>query len=150
MKCYSLLDMKIGFFFVVVFFTTSYSMSQNQIQTTTVVSDSELTALVKRIQVDADEVSFKLKQYLPIYIQNKDTASVLKIYIGLSDAERFRGNYELAFNHLWDALLYANSGLYVSFKVQIYRNLGILFDIYNKDDKALEYLQESLVDGITG
>lgn len=144
MKCYSLLGMKIGFFFVVVFFTTSYSMSQNQIQTTTVVSDSELTALVKRIQVDADEVSFKLKQYLPIYIQNKDTASVLKIYIGLSDAERFRGNYELAFNHLWDALLYANSGLYVSFKVQIYRNLGILFDIYNKDDKALEYLQESL------
>lgn len=77
-------------------------------------------------------------------LAQKDTNSVIHCLISLGDIERFRGNYEASFDFLWDALMFANKSKDQINLIKINRNLGILYDIYNKDSLALEYLLEAL------
>ena len=93
-----------------------------------------------------DQNSESLRLFEKAYesaIQVNDTASILKCLIGITDIERYRGNYNLAFDKLWNALLLAEAGGYTLEMVQIHRNLGILYNIYQKTPESIDQLQLS-------
>ncbi|MDW7692457.1 hypothetical protein R9C00_13025 [Flammeovirgaceae bacterium SG7u.111] len=75
---------------------------------------------------------------------NKDTLAIVKCLIDLAQIERYRGDYDLAFDRLWDALLIAEKQQLDNQLITIYRGLGILYDIYEKDSLALQHLYTSL------
>lgn len=74
----------------------------------------------------------------------KDTLTIIQSLINLSDFDRYRGDYDLAFDKLWESLELSQVKGSESTLVLIYRNLGILYDIFNKDTIALEYLLKSV------
>lgn len=88
--------------------------------------------------------SFKLlNSSLKHSIQKNDTTSMLKCLIGITDIERYRGNYNIAFEKLWEALLLANEQGNRKMVIVIHRNLGILYNIYHKKEKAIYHIKMS-------
>jgi len=73
------------------------------------------------------------------------TQMKIRSLIKESDVDRFSGDYESAFDKLWDALILLKDSKFARENVIVHRNLGILFDIYNKDSLALDYLNKSIV-----
>ncbi|UZO81529.1 hypothetical protein NBT05_03415 [Aquimarina sp. ERC-38] len=64
--------------------------------------------------------------------------------IDQSDKYRYSGRYGIAFDNLWEALLLAKNRKEDIVSVEIYRDIGILYDIYSKDSLALHYLHRAL------
>lgn len=77
-------------------------------------------------------------------VESQDSVLIVKNVIALSDKERYSGDYDLAFDHIWDALIIAEKNDYDEMLIKINRGLGILYDIYNKDSLALKHLNEAL------
>ncbi|TNJ43152.1 hypothetical protein KFZ70_11220 [Tamlana fucoidanivorans] len=74
----------------------------------------------------------------------KDSLAYINELTQLGDIERTKGNYDIAFDKLWDAMLIAERKDYKVPLVQIHRGLGILYDIYNKDSLALAHFKTAL------
>lgn len=130
--------------FQFIFSFSAYS-SQNKTQNNTEQTNiPTIDISLKKIQSAPDE---SFKNFSEIYakcISQKDTSAAIRCLIGLGDIERFRGNYEASFDFLWDAFLFANKNNIDVNLIKINRNLGILYNIYNKNDLALKYLHEAL------
>ncbi|GJM62439.1 tetratricopeptide repeat protein [Persicobacter diffluens] len=73
-----------------------------------------------------------------------DSADRVISLIKMSDKDRYKGKYDLAFDHLWNALIIAEKQNYHNLRVTIHRNLGILYDIYNKDSLTQYHLRTSV------
>ncbi|WP_139959855.1 tetratricopeptide repeat protein [Flavicella sediminum] len=76
--------------------------------------------------------------------EKKDTLAIIQALIDLSNYDRSRGDYDLAFDKLWESLTLSEIKTSEPQQVLIYRNLGILYDIFNKDSTSLEYLKKSI------
>lgn len=85
-----------------------------------------------------------LDSIVDICYAKNDTNLTVSCLIGLSDIERFRGNYNQAFEHLWDAQLLIQTQKNNWDIPKIHRNIGILYGIYNKDSLAISQMQLSL------
>lgn len=77
-------------------------------------------------------------------LSKKEVISKIKELLDISNKERFQGEYDLAFDKLWDALILAKKTKTKNQLVPIHRSLGILYDIYNKDSLALKHLNKAL------
>lgn len=76
--------------------------------------------------------------------KNDTTETTIKTLVDSSNQKRFSGEYDLAFDKLWEALLLAEKGNYKDDLALINRSLGVLYDIYNKDSLALKHFQIAL------
>ncbi|PKQ61348.1 hypothetical protein BZG02_16285 [Labilibaculum filiforme] len=86
----------------------------------------------------------KLKTKPKEKVLANDSVTRVKWLIDQSDINRYSGNYDIAFDHLWEAQILAEQKNYKEYLVEIYRDIGILYDIYNKDSLAISYLQKAL------
>ncbi|BAX81871.1 hypothetical protein ALGA_3573 [Labilibaculum antarcticum] len=96
------------------------------------------------IQTDPEKSLGLLTKSYEHCMQKKDFGNAIRCLIGITDIERFRGNYNLAFEKLWDALLLTDKYGNEKNIITIHRNLGILYGIYNKDSSAINHLSLSL------
>ncbi|MDV7185908.1 DUF2225 domain-containing protein [Lutibacter sp. TH_r2] len=62
----------------------------------------------------------------------------------MSDIQKTRGKYSIAFDHLWEALYLVNKTNNDSQKAVIHRKLSILYDQFNKDEESLVHLEKAL------
>ncbi|MCL7764014.1 tetratricopeptide repeat protein [Polaribacter sp. Z014] len=96
-------------------------------------------------EIYSDSKSYKeFSDSYNLAVKNKDTLSMISFRIKLSNFDRFRGNYDMAFDKLWEALVIAEEKKMQPQLLLIYRGLGILYDLYNKDELALENLEKAL------
>ncbi len=84
-----------------------------------------------------------LSKYNELILKNDTIQAVLHL-IEASDIERFSGNYEEAFELLWNGAGIIKQHTDNPLNIRINRNLGILYDIYNKDALTEYHLFESL------
>ncbi|PKQ62054.1 hypothetical protein BZG02_14055 [Labilibaculum filiforme] len=98
-----------------------------------------------KVQSDPEESLKLLRGSYEYCMQKKDFENAVHCLIGITDVERFRGNYNIAFEKLWDALLLAGEKQ-IDHKnvVIIHRNIGILYGIFNKDSAAINHLSIAL------
>ncbi|KAA1243462.1 hypothetical protein [Aquimarina sp. RZ0] len=87
-------------------------------------------------------LNFKQKPEDDILIN--DSITRVKWLIDQSDMNRYSGNYDIAFDSIWEALFIAKQLKNDEYLIEIYRDIGILYDIYNKDSLAIANLQRAL------
>lgn len=85
-----------------------------------------------------------LRNAYQLAIKTNDSLSIARNLLDLSTSDRYRGDYDLAFDKLWDALLITEKNNYEDLLTPTHRAIGILYDIYNKDSLALIHLNTSL------
>lgn len=105
------------------------------------------SAYSNNIQINYTHGFISYKELNKSYLQakeNKDTLSMTKRLISLSSIDRDRGDYDLAFNKLWDAQLIAEKKQHLKLSVLVNRHLGILYDIYEKDSLALDHFKKAV------
>lgn len=128
----------------VFLFLCSYTSSNSQ----NLDLDSSNIAAIKlglrKVQSDPEESLSLLTKSYEHCIQKNDFENAIQCLIGITDIERFRGNYNVAFEKLWDALILTDKQKNEKNIVTIHRNLGILYGIYNKDSSAIHHLSLSL------
>ena len=76
--------------------------------------------------------------------KKQDTLLTARLLHKKSDLYTYIGQYDLAYDALWDALLLTESIYHNNTLLLIHRNLGHLYDLYNKDSLALSHLKTSL------
>ncbi|MEH0152493.1 hypothetical protein V6R21_01160 [Limibacter armeniacum] len=96
------------------------------------------------IVTDRDSAFILYNQVFPIFKEIDDTTHIIKCHIGLSDIYKNKGQYSIAYNHLWDALLMAEEVKDTLSLVDVHKDLGGLYTIYEKYDDALAHLKTSL------
>lgn len=132
-------------FFILLAVLSSNSYSQETKELTS--SDSLLTVRIKKalneVVNNFEESAQVLHESLQVSIEKKDTLNIIRCFIGITDIDRFKGNYNSAFDKLWDALLLAEEFKDTLNTIKIHRNLGILYSIYNKDSIAIHHLDYS-------
>lgn len=131
------------YIFIFLVYSLSYS-NQKIISNTTNQIQPKNFPISKEDSLDQN----KLYQQLSTdYLNGKkknDSLTILKSLVNLSDLDRYRGDYDLAFDKLWESMLLSKNKLYEKESVLIYRNIGILYDIFNKDSLAINYLSKSV------
>ncbi|WP_299547386.1 tetratricopeptide repeat protein [Seonamhaeicola sp.] len=78
------------------------------------------------------------------YLTEKDTANYIHCMVGLAHIEQNRGNYNKAFDIVWNTLPLTNDVPDKFPVLKLYRKLGLLYGIYGKDSLALHYLNKGL------
>jgi len=121
-----------------------YSDAQSNIDSSKVKLEKELKASLSNINSTPNQSYRELSQLLTTAKSKYDSINTIKCLIGLSDIDRFRGNYETAFDNLWEAQLNVSSNTPKSYIITINRNLGILYNIFNKEVKALQHFEYAL------
>lgn len=76
--------------------------------------------------------------------KSKDTIALIEYHIELSDINKNKGLYAVAYEHLWKALLFAKAINDVEKLASIHDELGVLYGIYGKEDKSIKHKQLSL------
>ncbi|NIJ44234.1 tetratricopeptide (TPR) repeat protein [Wenyingzhuangia heitensis] len=94
--------------------------------------------------------------------QNKDTIALgknnktdlVQFHLEAADVHKNKGMYAVAYEHLWEALLLAKAENNYRGIAAIHNELGMLYGIYNKEDKAIEhkiltlkYIKKDTVEG---
>ncbi|GAF01518.1 tetratricopeptide repeat protein [Saccharicrinis fermentans] len=131
-------------FYLGSIFFHSYS-KENQTSTNANSSlNSSTNMLNTNTEANTEEKLYKLHQKLAHLRNTKDTANAIQCLIAITDIYRFRGNYNESFDKLWDALLMAENTRDNISQIHIHRNLGILYNIFNKDSMAIKHLQWSI------
>lgn len=78
------------------------------------------------------------------FTEEKDTISLIENYIKLSDFYAHNADYGKAYNGYWEALILADKANNKFFRARVHHELGWLYIIYHKDQKALENFLSSL------
>ena len=78
------------------------------------------------------------------HAQSKDTLSLLLKYLSKADLNKNKGLYAVAFEDLWKALLLADATKNMNELAIIHDELGGLYGIYGKEEKAIEHKQLAL------
>lgn len=73
-----------------------------------------------------------------------DTLEVINCLLKENNTHRYRGEYDLAFQKIWEAWLLADQKKDQIVLQEIHRSLGILYDIFNKDSLSIHHLNTSL------
>lgn len=74
----------------------------------------------------------------------RDTTELIKHHLKEADINKNKGLYAVAYEHLWDAMLYANAINDIDQLTSIHDELGVLYGIYGKEDKAIEHKKMAL------
>ncbi len=73
-----------------------------------------------------------------------DTLAMINNHLKLADENKNKGSYSLSYDHLWDALLLANASNNYLKLSSIHDELGLLYSIYIKEEKAIKHKKLSL------
>ena len=76
---------------------------------------------------------------------SNDTVSIIKHHLKLSDSNKNKGLNNNAYDHLWEALLLAETINDEKLITSIHAELGTLYSIYGKGEKAIEHTKLSLL-----
>lgn len=75
-----------------------------------------------------------------------DTLGVIISLLELTDLDRWNGDYNDAFEKLWEAMYLSKESNDSVIQMRIDRNLGITYELFNQDSLALRYLLKSTAD----
>ena len=115
-------------------------------KTTPIISNDSITLQKANNALDTQpNVSFRLyNQLLKKHKENKEYKKMIACHIGISDVYKNKNLYYKAYNHLWDALLISEK-IKDTFSLMIVnRDLGRLYNIYEKHTDALKHFNTSL------
>lgn len=98
----------------------------------------------EQLMLFPDESYAFLHDSYRFFMRKNDTLKVSQSLINMSEIQRKKGKYSIAFDHLWEALYLAKEIKNNSQQAKIHRKLADLYDIYNMDDSVLHHLQRSL------
>lgn len=79
-----------------------------------------------------------------IHIKSKDTIVVIDALLKESDTNKNKGLYALAYEDLWKAMMLANAMNDVEKLASIHEELGVLYGIYGKLNKAIYHKKKAL------
>ncbi|WP_430931674.1 tetratricopeptide repeat protein [Saccharicrinis sp. 156] len=119
-------------------------MGKSKLTTPDSLLSSSINVTIQNSEANSEEQILLLKQKLEQLTSARDTGNAIQCLIGLTDIYRFRGDYNDSFDKLWDALLLAEEIDDEISQIHIHRNLGILYNIFNKDSMAINYIRWSI------
>lgn len=123
-------------------FLFTYSMSDDRLSASV---SAQLDQILIRSVQDIERTRPFLEQCLVEGRQKSDTSAIVRSLIGLCDVERFTGNYDRAFDFLWEAMDLLQQNDMPELKTRVFRNVAILYGLFHKDTLAVSYLQQSIV-----
>ncbi|MDO6800817.1 tetratricopeptide repeat protein [Wenyingzhuangia sp. 1_MG-2023] len=77
-------------------------------------------------------------------IRGRDTLQLVDFYLKTADENKNNGLYAMAYEDLWEAMLLASAVDNIEKLAVIYNELGVLYGIYGKSKKAIEYKKIAL------
>jgi len=130
---------------VTILFVNTFAVSENYAQTS---QDNEYTKALlianQYLDINADSAIVLFKQLFVTFENQKDTSNIIKCHVGIADARKTKGQYGLAYDHLWDALFLAEDIQDSLEMIDIYYDLGTLYNIYGKTEQAEYHFSTAL------
>ncbi|WP_208412293.1 tetratricopeptide repeat protein [Wenyingzhuangia heitensis] len=121
--------------------STTQNLENQEIKKTNALesdhSNSKNTTNTLEYEQKTEQILWKAKKA-------KDTLLIIDSLLKLSNRHRYRGDYDLSFDNLWDALLLTKQKKHDVELQEIHRGLGILYNIYHKDSLSLHHLNKAL------
>lgn len=77
-------------------------------------------------------------------VNTGDSLLITKRLKDLAGLEMYRGDYNMAFDRLWEAQIIADNNNYQKLLIPINRSIGILYDIFVKDSLAMYHFKEAI------
>lgn len=96
------------------------------------------------LSVEPDSAIQNLQEKLEHSYRDADTLASIKFLNKLAAIYSNRSNYNRSYDGFWKALLLAEKIKHKASQSASYNGLAILFNLYNREDKALEYYQKAL------
>lgn len=122
-------------FYVANTFAQPINLLQNEIDKT----DRFRTERFEMVQMRSEIATKYFEDASQYFLDQKDTVDYLFCIVHLSDVEKRKGNFNEAFDLLWNALPMAEEINVKKPLIEIYHMLGILYGIYGKNSIALSY-----------
>ena len=91
-----------------------------------------------------DTVNVEIYNNIKQYHSSKDTLSIVKSYLLLSDNYKNQQLYSLSFDFLWQALELSDRIGDKSTQAKINHDLGVLYNIFNKHKDALTFFSKAI------
>ena len=118
----------------------SYSQQGYSSNTDSLLLANELYKKAENISYSNPDSAFNLfmkcKDY---YTQNYDTTKLIQSLIGLSKEQKMLENYSQSYDFIWEALSLAENINNELQLYEIYKDLGMLYKIFEKEDEAFRY-----------
>lgn len=103
---------------------------------------------VNAIRFESPDSAIHLYQLSYEYcLKQKDTLAAIKSLVEIATVNGHQGRYQVAYDHLWKALLLADMAKDQRGKFIAYINLGRYYSFYKRKEKAIEYFQHALDTG---
>lgn len=91
-----------------------------------------------------DSAEMILHECLHDYEISNDTIGILECKIKLSDIEKNKGDYSLAYDYAWQALIVAEEYKDLYLEAEANKMLGMLYGIFSNHSQTMYYLNKSL------
>ncbi|MDO6760821.1 hypothetical protein Q4566_11470 [Tamlana sp. 2_MG-2023] len=79
-----------------------------------------------------------------LFFKTNDTLAIIDSHLEYSNRYKNNGQYTDAYDHLWKALVLANTKQLNSKLSLIHNELGLLYGIYGQDEQAIEHKEKAL------
>lgn len=77
-------------------------------------------------------------------LKNADTLQAINSLLELAHIYSHQAQHKSSYDHLWSALMLADASNMERAKSMVYRDIGRHYSYFNRRDKALDYLEQSL------
>ncbi|KXX69790.1 hypothetical protein [Flammeovirga sp. SJP92] len=96
------------------------------------------------LNTNPDSALLLFQEIIEIYEEAEDTVKVVKCHIGMADVFKNKGQYSLAYDHLWEGLILAKQKSNILLQSEINADISVLYSIFEKYEMSIEYLQLAL------
>lgn len=94
--------------------------------------------------VKPDSATFLLGQALSMFRDQGDSLSVIESLVNLSDLQAHNGNFGVAYDAYWEALIIADELDHDGARAKVYNGLGWLYILYNREAEVIRYFNQSI------
>ncbi|MEM0994064.1 MAG: transcriptional regulator [Bacteroidota bacterium] len=134
-----------AFLFALLFPCLLFAKVEYNIDTTGIQSLQSWTQKVTVVRYECPDSALQMYQFAyEHFLAKQDTFSAIGALTEKAIIYGHKAKYQLAYDHLWKALLLADVTNDRRAKGQVYIHLGRYFSFYKRKEKALEYFQSAL------
>ncbi|MFY0626902.1 MAG: hypothetical protein JXR07_11440 [Reichenbachiella sp.] len=93
---------------------------------------------------DPDSSIYFYNKSFNTYRNQNDTLKLIEVLVSLSELHAHNGNFGIAYDGYWDALLLADAIDHAGARASVYSGLGWLYILYEREDEVKRYFNESI------